>query len=164
MNTQHNGPNGQRRRRIFADLGVQGELLKHVFLHWVGFLLATAVILVFIEMLSGSTGGMARVRRMHAPTLVAILALAPIFARDMVRFSHRFVGPIVRLRREIHELANGKTNPPLKFRDNDYWQELAVDFNEIAQQLAEAKSEIARLEAGRTKVNSQDASNELVNS
>lgn len=164
MSAQFNGKQGQRRRRIFADLGVQGELLKHVFLHWVGFLLATAVILVFIEMLSGGTGGLARVRRMHAPTLVAILALAPIFARDMVRFSHRFVGPIVRLRREINELANGKANPPLKFRDNDYWQELAVDFNDIAKQLADAKREIARLEAGNSKVGDQNESTELVNS
>lgn len=141
MSTAQNYPNGQRRRRVFADLGVQGQLLKHVLLHWIGFLLATAAILVFLEMLSGSSGGLDRVRRMHAPTFVAVIVLAPIFIRDMIQFSHRFVGPIVRLRREMKDLAEGRINPPLKFRENDYWKELAEDFNKVTALAAQARQD-----------------------
>lgn len=139
MSGQMKRKKSERRGRLFADFGVQGQLLKHVFLHWIGFLLGTAAILVLIEMLSGTPGGLGRVRRMHAPTLVAIIMLAPIFIVDMIRFSHRFVGPVVRLRREMKDLAEGKINSPLEFRDGDYWHDLADDFNAIAKQLAESK-------------------------
>lgn len=141
MSNANHPVNGQRRRRIFADIGVQGRLLRHILLHWIGFLLATAAILVFLEMLSGGSGGLARVREMHMPTLVAVIVLAPVFIRDMIQFSHRFVGPVVRLRREMKDLADGKINPPLKFRENDYWKEMADDFNRLSARMAKAEKE-----------------------
>lgn len=125
-----------RRRKLLVDFGVQGHLLRHVLFQWGGFLLATAFILVIIEMLAGNpSGDLSRVQRQHFPVLLAVAILAPLFVIDLVKFSHRFVGPIVRLRREMKDLADGKLNPPLKFREGDYWKDLAKDFNRISEKL-----------------------------
>ena len=63
----------------------------------------------------------------------------------ILRFTHRFAGPVLRLRRELRDLADGKQSPTLKFRDGDYWKDLAVEFNRVAALIAEQKQEIGRL-------------------
>ena len=72
----------------------------------------------------------------YAPAMAASLILLPIAMIDVVRMSNRFVGPIVRLRGALSELAEtGRLSRPVKFRDNDYWQELATEFNRVTQQI-----------------------------
>jgi nitrate/nitrite-specific signal transduction histidine kinase len=76
--------------------------------------------------------------------LVAAAALLPIVLLDMVKYSHRFVGPMVRLRESMQRAAAGEPVDPIRFRDADYWQELADAFNAM-------QARIERLEQGRAK-------------
>lgn len=64
---------------------------------------------------------------------VAMLVLFPAFALDSVRFSNRFVGPISRLRRGLRELAENKTTETIRFRDDDFWAEMADEFNKVVE-------------------------------
>jgi hypothetical protein len=66
------------------------------------------------------------------PALVASLLLLPLVLFDVIRFSNRFAGPLVRLRRAMRTLARGEQVLPIKFRDGDYWQDFADDFNAVA--------------------------------
>jgi hypothetical protein len=72
--------------------------------------------------------------------LAASLILLPIVMIDVVRMSNRFVGPVVRLRGALNELAETGHTGPVVFRDNDYWHELAVDFNRVAERAQSEKS------------------------
>ncbi|MGI9456341.1 MAG: hypothetical protein ACR2NU_07250, partial [Aeoliella sp.] len=75
--------------------------------------------------------------------------MLPLAILHILRFTHRFAGPIVRLRRSMRELAAGEAPPRLKFRDLDYWQELADDYNSLADALTEARARIVELEMSK---------------
>ncbi|MCH7729704.1 MAG: hypothetical protein IH991_25015, partial [Planctomycetes bacterium] len=93
-------------------------------------------LLVFFNMgtkLRGNVGNNLFLR--YGPTMLAMLVLAPIFIRDLCKMSNRFVGPMARLRRAMHDLANGSEVSPIHFRKRDFWQEMAHDFNRIAKQI-----------------------------
>ena len=66
------------------------------------------------------------------PVVIVYLLLMPLVAVDMIRFSNRIVGPMLRLRRSMRQLARGQHVKPLAFRDNDMWRELANEFNAVA--------------------------------
>ena len=61
--------------------------------------------------------------------------LLPVFILDTIKLSHRFAGPIYRLRNTIRSLAQGEEFRPLKFREVDFWQSLAEDFNVMVARL-----------------------------
>lgn len=63
---------------------------------------------------------------------LVMLVLLPAFALDTVRFSHRFVGPIARLRKSLRSLAETGYAEPLEFRGNDFWRESGAEFNDVA--------------------------------
>ena len=77
---------------------------------------------------------------------VILLALFPAFMLDTIRFSNRFVGPIARLRRHLRQLGNGETDR-CKFRENDYWAEMAGEFNEVAEMVEKQREEIENRDA-----------------
>jgi signal transduction histidine kinase len=108
------------------------------------FLLATGLYLAMIEMLSGDPQNFWKnLQYRHGPTLLAVLVLSPIMLRDMCKLSNRFAGPIVRLRRGLNDLAAGKRVATMKFRDRDFWQDLANEFNQVAERLRDAESRAA---------------------
>jgi hypothetical protein len=74
----------------------------------------------------------------YGPALVASLVLLPVVLMDVLRVSNRFVGPIMRLRTALSTLASGQPGKPLNFRDDDFWRELATDFNRVAARIAQA--------------------------
>ncbi len=77
------------------------------------------------------------------PLLLAFGVTLPIAVLQLLRFTHRFAGPVLRLRSELRQLANGEERPPLKFRENDYWQDLAIHFNRVADELTARRGELA---------------------
>jgi len=68
--------------------------------------------------------------------------LLPVFVLDAIKLSHRFAGPIYRLRYTIRKIAHGDPAPRLKFRDFDFWQGLAEDFNRMVDRLTAHDVEI----------------------
>ena len=69
--------------------------------------------------------------RRNGLTYLVLLLLMPAFMWDTVRLSHRFAGPVQRLRRMMKELAEGDDPGELRFRDGDFWRELGDHFNGI---------------------------------
>ena len=65
----------------------------------------------------------------HGPLLISLVFLLPVFIFDSIQLSHRFAGPVVRLRNAMRNIAAGDAPQHLKFRDKDFWQELAGDYN-----------------------------------
>lgn len=65
---------------------------------------------------------------------VVVLSLLPAFMLDVVRFSHRFVGPIARLRRGLRELSELGNTEEMRFREGDFWSQAADEFNALRRQ------------------------------
>jgi nitrogen fixation/metabolism regulation signal transduction histidine kinase len=62
-----------------------------------------------------------------------------VFIVDTIKLSHRFAGPIYRMQQTIRSLARGGAFTPIKFREFDFWQNMAEDFNQMVERLTAAK-------------------------
>ena len=132
------------RKRFFVDFRVQGALVVRVVLYWLTCLFAIMLLLLGWDMFSGPTQPWNvhwRALVSHfQPAAVASLVILPAVLVDIVRLSHRFAGPMFRLRQSLHDLAQGKPVPAIRFRHGDFWQEFADDFNTVAARIVEHNS------------------------
>jgi hypothetical protein len=76
-----------------------------------------------------------------------MLLLLPLFLRDTLKLSNRFAGPMYRLRMALKSMVSEGTLKPIKFRDGDFWQEAAEDFNVVASKFDELQAENSALRA-----------------
>lgn len=142
------------RKRLFIDPKVQGALVLRVVLYWAVCLITITLMLLCWRILTGP----ARMFYAHfndmwflfGPALVASLVLLPLVIVDVVRMSNRFTGPLLRLRRCMRELAAGERVEPIHFRDGDFWQECADEFNAVLARV-EGLSRSAGPEAAEKK-------------
>jgi hypothetical protein len=149
------------RKRIFVDAEVQGALIRRVIVHWAAFAATLAVILgavqFFTNPLASFDEHLAQFPRRHGLTFIILLLLLPAFLWDTARLSHRFSGPVLRLRRMMKDLASGEDPGELRFRDGDFWMELGDHFNGVrsrllqARELCEFSTAVASHESGAVK-------------
>ena len=126
--------NATRRVRSFVDPEVQGGLLRKIAIHWTLLFVVNALALViWVRMFEqpetswGETFGDC-VRR-FLPFFIITVVLIPAFVWDTLKITNRFAGPVLRLRAALADAAKGRDVQPLHFRNNDFWQEIAEDFN-----------------------------------
>lgn len=91
---------------------------------------------------------LARAKTIVFPIVAAFLLMLPVVIRDLTKMTNRFTGPVFRLRRAMRDLKEGKFHGELSFRDNDYWQEMAEEFNQIAKQMETWKQQALRKDDG----------------
>ncbi len=128
------------RKKNYIDPQVQGVLARRLVLHWVLFIVVTMVVAFCMQLLGNPMRPFRehahKVWLTHGPFFLVLIALLPVFVRDSIKLSHRFAGPIYRLRTTIRSIAEGNPAPRLKFRKGDYWHDLAEDFNTMVEQLS----------------------------
>jgi hypothetical protein len=127
------------RKRLFVDRKIQGALVVHILAYWLLCLVAMSVMLHCSRIVLGleemSLSPVGELRLFYSAALVGTLLFLPAVVYNVVRLSHRFAGPMVRLRRAMRELARGVYVEPIRFRDGDFWPELAADFNAVARRI-----------------------------
>lgn len=124
-----------KRRHFFVDRKVQGALLVRGVGYWAYCVVALTTIILTWDILTNPNQTLFESFREMWPLLaraiIASLILLPILAIDVVRFSNRFAGPIVRMRNTMLRAAGGEEVEPLAFRSDDYWHELSQAFNQF---------------------------------
>ncbi len=135
-----------KRTTSFIDPEVQGGILRKIAIHWVLFFVCNVIALViWIRLFEqpdvawGET--MADTVRRFLPFFVITLALIPAFVLDTLKLTNRFAGPIMRLRSALSDAKAGKHVEPLQFRESDYWQQIACDFNSILDRVQDSPSD-----------------------
>ena len=135
------------RKQTYVDPQVQGALVRRIILHWLGFFMTASIVAFVLQVLSNPLISMSvhleELWWTQGPFLIVMVFLLPVFVLDTIKLSHRFAGPIYRLRRTIREIAGGAPPRHLKFRDFDFWQGLATDFNSMIDRLTPASNEPA---------------------
>lgn len=135
-----------RRLQFFVDMEVQYGLIRKLLLHWTLFLLANGIaLLLWIRLFDApeSDWGATTTRFVgsYLPVLVVSLALLPVFLLDTIRLSNRFSGPILRFRQAMAAWANGSKVEKVHFRNGDFWQSLATDFNAVVDKQQPSQGE-----------------------
>jgi hypothetical protein len=74
------------------------------------------------------------VKDYYVPLLLFLLLL-PFAAWDAVKFCHKIVGPLVRVRATLQQMAAGEPVSLIRFREGDYLDELRDDFNAMLDAL-----------------------------
>ena len=139
----------KQRKQYYIDSNVQGALLRRICIHWALFFFVAALAIIGLQALLGDPQKSIS-ERIEFETSefmfmgIVMISLFPAFMLDTIRFSNRFVGPIARLRRLLRDLKTGKT-AHCSFRDNDFWSEMALEFNEVADLVAAQQAEITEL-------------------
>lgn len=128
-----------QRKKHFIDADVQGSLVRRVLSHWLVFLMVAFVVSFILQVLTDPFRPLsAHFKDMwwtHGPFLIVVLFLLPAYVVDTIKLSHRFAGPVFRLRRAIRNVADGETPQPIKFRKSDFWNDLANDYNAMLARL-----------------------------
>ena len=137
--------NRPRRAAFIIDRQVQGALLLRIILYWMFCFVSISVLLICWEFFTGSSSRMidlvSRLYYRYGPVLSASFILLPLVMLDVIRVSNRFVGPVLRLRQGLRDVAEGQPAQPLNFRDDDFWRDLASDFNRAVARLARETTE-----------------------
>ena len=140
-----------QRNRFLIDPKVQWSLIRRMSLHWSLTILALLAIGIGVQLIYAPGNqtflqAIARSFGAQAPLLCLMFMLYPVFVWDIVKLSHRFSGPMLRLRGILNELAEGGRATPLRFRPNDFWQETAADFNRFYEEHIALKDRCEELE------------------
>jgi hypothetical protein len=127
-----------KRRKALIDPEVQGGILKKIAIHWVLFFICNAIALtiwirLFEQPDADWTQTLGDTVRRFLPFFVITLALIPAFVWDTLKLTNRFAGPIHRLRCALADASAGRAVTPLQFRSNDYWKEIAQNFNTVME-------------------------------
>lgn len=144
------------RKRLFVDRKVQGALVMQVVRYWLLALLTVGglMFLGWVCMGSGLNGvvtnsdSLKEIMPLISIGVVASAMVMLVLVADLIRVSNRFAGPLVRLNKQIQESLETGELKPVSFRENDYWQELAENYNHLIEQVeAASSSDATRLAA-----------------
>ena len=140
-----------KRRQHYVDSHVQGSLLRRILFHWALFFVIACLAVVVMQALMGDPNLPMIERVQHEAGEfvflgIILLSLFPAFMLDTIRFSNRFVGPMARLRRVLRELGNEQEDVEVvKFRDSDFWADVADEFNKVSDLVRSQRDELTRL-------------------
>jgi hypothetical protein len=133
-----------QRRRLFIDRPVQGTLLIRAVFYWMVMVLSQILMVLFVALATSPADFFASGQQLwwHLQLMAFASALMlPAILIDFLRLSHRWVGPVFRLRTSMQALSRGETVPAIRFREGDFWQELAGDFNVVSDELSRFRAE-----------------------
>jgi nitrogen fixation/metabolism regulation signal transduction histidine kinase len=140
----------QKRHRYFVHKNIQRALVLRMMWHILAFAAASFTVTVFLEIVRDPFRNPEDWRQMITTSVIAFSAttvcLLPILAWDSIKFSHRFVGPILRLQSELAKVGRGVV-PTVRLRSSDYWHELADEFNLMIDRLPPVEEVAASTEA-----------------
>jgi hypothetical protein len=128
-----------QRRQTFVDANVQGALARRIIIHWLFFVCVCWGVPMFVQLVLTPSRPVGETLRLiwatQGPLMLAMAFLLPVFVIDTIKLSHRFTGPILNLRRALQDVADGQPPRKLHVRKNDFWQDLASDYNVLAARL-----------------------------
>lgn len=137
----------QLRQKLFVNKAIQGRLLVRIGLYWFlyhGVLWMSLFLFRYAEHRGAVQAGALprsfadlyqQFSREYLGVWVCAVAVAPIVLWDLLKFSHRIVGPLVRFKNTLDSLSAGKTVDPVRLRDGDLLVDLQDTFNKYLNTL-----------------------------
>ena len=131
------------RSKLFVDPGFQGRLLLRLVVYWVVYHVALWHLLFLFTLFSHtmstesasppkSLGALyGEFARNNVSIVICFFVMLPILGRDLLRFSHRLAGPLVRFRNTLGEMAQDKPVAPVTLRNFDLPTDFLNTFNSV---------------------------------
>lgn len=127
------------RKQLLVDPRVQGALMFRTAFYWLACLSTILMMVLCWRIVTGP----ARIFYMHfddmwfhfGPGIIAALLMLPLLIIDSLRMSNRFAGPLFRLRGQMRQVARGERVEPIRFRDGDFWHDMANEWNAVVARM-----------------------------
>lgn len=127
------------RSRFLVDCEVQSAILFRVAIYGCAISLYFIITLICTQCMSdperGFMDSLSKCLEDVVYWLPGFLFLAPVAAHDLLKMTNHFAGPIHRLRHEMQLLIDDKSERPLAFRDEDYWNDISTTYNQLRGEL-----------------------------
>ncbi len=126
-----------KRRNYFINKQVQGiyALFLIMSVGIISLLVSMEILRSFYHSFGGGNGEsfFANINTFFMIKVVVLLLLGSLLIGALSLFaSHRIAGPIFRLNKSLKNITKGNYDERLSFRKNDYFQEIAKNFNDMA--------------------------------
>lgn len=168
-------PNAYPRKRLFVNREIQGRLLARTSLYWVLYHAVLWMAMFFYRYAEHRGAVMAGaeprsfadlygqfVHEHHAMWFCSF-AILPIVLWDLLKFSHRVVGPLVRFQRTLESLTAGETIQEVRLRHGDLLFDLQTTFNQYLASLRTLQAD-SRLAVQPSDSSEPNANNDLIES
>jgi hypothetical protein len=136
-----------KRKQWLVDKQVQKGIIVRQLVYWaLCMLFITLPLAIFQTWLEPEQMLMAHafmVWKSHWPVFLTLTCLLPFGMYDIMRFSNRFAGPIYRLRRELRAFAETGSMRSIKFRDHDFWTDLADGVNLLTARIESLEQQLS---------------------
>ena len=128
--------NYERRCKRFVDQNIQGRILVYIAVYWI---LYHAFVWHALFLAKGILGQPAmtfgeRYREFFSEyylLLVCAVLVFPMVLADMIKLTHRVVGPFASLQRALNGMAHGNVVSRIKLREKDLIGDLAASINNV---------------------------------
>jgi hypothetical protein len=136
-----------KRKRLFIDQRVQGAIIKRMVVYWLACMLFVTIPLLICRTLAEPErlliSQLGPVWKLYWPILATGTLLLPLLIFDALKVTNRFAGPLFRLRRNLQRFAEGKDVGPTRFRETDFWPDLAEQIDQLIERVRRAESRIS---------------------
>src|SRR5688500_9864061 len=128
-----------QRTKLFVSWTIQGPLLGRLAVYWLlyHFLLWHATFLIETLPVEGVPAPLAErywgFCSQHTVWLGCMLAVAPVILWDLVKLTHRFAGPLIRLEAAVRQMVRGERVKPVTLRQRDMLFQFASAINELIE-------------------------------
>ncbi len=127
------------RSKFLIDQSVQGAITWRIIVHWSSFIVAGFCFGFVFQMLANPFTDLGQQFSIfwwnQVGFIFVLLFMTPVIICDTIKLSNRFAGPVYRLRDTIRRINAGENPPPVHFREDDFWREMADEFNAMTLQL-----------------------------
>lgn len=134
-----------RRRKVLVSSDIQWAIVRKSFWDWLLYCTTAIFLIGLLQVLYVGTSKplvehFQAILRTVVTLFLVFALLLPKFIYDWFHFSHRFLGPVERVRRVLRDLADGKAHTEVHFRKNDFFREMANELNSAVEALTKGKS------------------------
>ncbi len=130
-----------KRTRHWIDPPLQLQLLARLGFYLVAYSLALIHVAFLYDVISNLPAALnqgvvvyySEFFARQLPLLAALILVLPIFLYDMIKFSHRFAGPLYRFRKTLEAMAADRPVASVKIRKHDFLRNWVVPLNTVIQ-------------------------------
>lgn len=142
----------QRRTRIIVDGNLQWRLTRRAISTWLTGLVAIFAVPISITFMAGvfvfghpASSVVRSIFEAASFPLILALLVIPLGIRDSFQFSNRIAGPMMRMKRNMADLAAGQPIHSIRLRPGDFFVDVVDQFNELTESYQKLQRENAEL-------------------
>ena len=135
-----------QRKILLIDKEVQLRIAGRVVIYWCAAILFVILPLAFFKTFTipGSLflNNVVAAVSEHSPVFLIMLAFLPLAIYDSIKLSHKFAGPIYRLRKDLARLEGGE-EVEFSFRKDDFWTDIPDSLNSLVSKIDDLEAKVA---------------------